>query len=58
MYFLDALASLDFKLSVSEYSNETLPKAQRTQALNALTSNSGLLLLVWFGSFGSVSLVG
>ena len=39
---------------------ETLPKALRTQALTALTSNFGLVGLVWqdwFGRFGLVSLV-
>ena len=44
---------------------ETLPKALRTQALTALTSNFGLVGLVrwvwlgrfWFGRFGLVGLV-
>ena len=35
--------------------NKTLPKALRTQALTALTSNFGL---VWWVLFGSVSFVG
>ena len=40
--------------------NETLPKALRTKALTALTSNFGLVGLiwwVWFGGFGLVGLV-
>ena len=39
---------------------ETLPKALRTQALTALTSNFGLVGLVkwvWLGRFGLVGLV-
>ena len=47
-----------------KYSNDTgyktLPKALRTQALTALTSNFGLVGLVrwvWLGRFGLVGLV-
>ena len=39
---------------------KTLPKALRTQALTALTSNFGVVDLVWqiwFGRFGLVGLV-
>ena len=36
---------------------KTLPKALRTQALTALTSNLGLVGLVWFGRLGLVGLV-
>ena len=37
---------------------ETLPKALQAQALTALASNIVLVWWVWFGRFGSVSLVG
>ena len=40
--------------------DKTLPKALRTQALTALTSNFGLVGLVrwvWLGRFGLVGLV-
>ena len=36
---------------------KTLPKALRTQALTALTSNFGLVGLVWLGRFGLAGLV-
>ena len=37
--------------------NKTLPKALRTQASTALTSNFDLVWWVWFGRFGLVGLV-
>ena len=43
------------KLYKSGEKNETLPKALRTQALTALTSNFGLVGFVrwvWLGRFG------
>ena len=36
---------------------KTLPKALRTQALTALTSNFGLVRWIWLGRFGLVGLV-
>ena len=49
------------KSSVGTPANDkTLPKALRTQALTALTSNFGLVGLVWqvwFGRFGLVGMV-
>ena len=43
--------------SKTNFSNKTLPKALRTQALTALTSSFGLVWWVWFGRFGLVGLV-
>ena len=49
----------------AKYQKQKLPKALRTQALTALTSNFGLeglvnmlgrLSLIWFGLFGLVGL--
>ena len=49
-----------YVLIQSHIIGKTLPKAPRTQALTALTSNFGLVGLVrwvWLGRFGLVGLV-
>ena len=46
---------MPFLLHLKHYILKTLPKALRTQALTALTSNFGL---VWWVLFGTVSFVG
>merc|ERR1711928_154272 len=68
MEFVQKFTLLDFQVknftpsilpNFNSFSNKTLPKALRTQALTALTKNFGLVGLVrwvWFGRFGLVLL--
>ena len=62
VYFTKTVQNILFKTTINCFLNnvKTLPKALRTQALTALTSNFGLVGLVrwiWLGRFGLVGLV-
>ena len=45
-YILRGMKNMKFKMHNAKYKKKTLPKALRTQALTALTSNFGLVRLV------------